>query len=100
MEEQKKDGRYFKCLLAIESADANGDNRILKDEFHPFVETLRSLVFGDDPVADGEFPSNIDNLYKSLAAASGAPEGDNEINVFGAEVLEVHAMLARLHFVL
>ena len=85
-EEQKKSDRFFKCLLAIEGADANEDNRLDSEEYDTFVDHYSVLLFDE---AMSNVPNDIHSLYKDLVKTSEAPTGEELIDVFGANFFDV-----------
>lgn len=85
--EQKKADRFFKCLLAIEAADKNEDNRLSEKEYKIFVDKYASLLFDED-WKDKE-PEDLISMYEQLADESGGPDGETQIDVFGAGFFDV-----------
>lgn len=88
-EEQKKSDRFFKCLLAIEGADANEDNRLDSEEYDTFVDHYSVLLFDE---AMSNIPNDIHSLYKDLVKTSEAPTGEELIDVFGANFFDVRKL--------
>ena len=85
-EEQKKSDRFFKCLLAIEGADGDADNRLDSEEYDTFVDHYSVLLF-DESMSN--VPTDIHSMYKELVKTSEAPTGDKLIDVFGANFFDV-----------
>lgn len=88
-ESQKREERYIKCILAIEDADKDDDDKISREEFQPFVKALGGLLFAANPIHGEDLPQDLAELYKPLVVASGGEGKGGEIDVFGASVTEV-----------
>lgn len=89
-EDQKKSDRFFKCLLAIEGADIDQDNRLDSTEYDTFVDHYSVLLFDESM---SKVPKDIQSLYKALVAKSEAPKGEDLIDVFGANFFDVRNLL-------
>ena len=97
-ESQKKEDRFFKCLLAMQQSDANEDSRLSEAEFHTMTNHLEVLLFGADV-----YEEPLDNsFYQAVVKASKPPNGETKIDTFGAganvriERLEVFSLSLRL----
>lgn len=88
-ESQKKEDRFIHCLLAIEEANVNQDDRLTRDEYQPFIRYLSQLMFDDEVVHEGELPLALGHLYNNLITASGGSGNAHSIDIFGAQMDQI-----------
>ena len=78
---QINEDRFIHCLLAIDRADANSDNRLSREEFSSFTKQYHKAIFDDDLEED------VSNIYTALVTISSSTT--QEIDVYGADYLDV-----------
>lgn len=98
-ESEKKETRYTECLLAMETADQNGDHQLSREEYQPFVHYLARELFGGELspiVAEGDLPESMQELYEPLVKTSGVTKDDNNkvhhIDIFGANLENLNSV--------
>ena len=58
-ESQKKEDRFIHCLLAMEEANVDQDDRLTRDEYQPFIRYLSQLMFEEEVIQEGELPTAL-----------------------------------------
>jgi len=91
-ESQKKEERFIHCILAIEEADTDKDDRLSRHEYQPFVQFLSTLMFDEVIIEKDELPREIGHMFPQLIEASGAPKGSKSVDIFGARMDELNVI--------
>ena len=91
---QKRESRFFDCILAIEAADADQDDRLSKQETAKFFATFYQNLLADKASAivtpyTGDMSTDVEKMYAGLVGLSDPPQGVTEIDVYGANVMDL-----------
>lgn len=90
----KRESLFFDCILAIEEADINQDDRLSKQEAAIFFTSFYQLLLADKASAimapsTGDMTTDVEKMYPGLVKLSEPPKGVTEIDVYGASVMEL-----------
>jgi hypothetical protein len=96
-QEEIDQDNFFGCLLNMEYADTDGDNRLSQDEAVAFIDGASQGMYGKSVSVDGALPDSMAGLYDTLVDLSEPLAGEVKIDVYGCRHEDVSIRTLLLH---